>query len=168
MTATQASTDEAVFEPRGRPVRRFVVAIVVACAVLIAIWWAGLFAPRIGVLVTSAQIATDARPGTATIDLNNRGRVAVRVAVELLPTRYVKPVGPAGPSHTSIGGRTTRTVAVHYLIDCAAFLRDANTPRAVPSPDLRIVVKADLGGWSTTTGEPLNGACGQRRPDQPG
>jgi hypothetical protein len=160
---TTTRTDEA-FVPVGHPVARFVGVMAVVAALLVAVWWTGVFAARLTVSVTSAQIVTQAGPGVATIDVRNRGRVAAHVGFELQPSRFVQDVGAPLPNVATIGGAQTVTVRVRYRIDCAAYDRAKRTPKGVTTPELRFDVRAKMSGHTVHIREPLNGACGEELP----
>lgn len=68
------------YVPGGRPVRRFVVVLVVLAFLFGALWWSGLAAPRLGLGGGSGGIynAVSGR-ATARLGLHNRGPLAIEV-----------------------------------------------------------------------------------------
>lgn len=93
-TPMHADRDEPVLHSVGRPVIRFVAALSIVAAALGALWWTGLFAPRVH--VTVARV--DAARRVAVVVVRNDAPVAVeveRVAVSL-SGGVVAPSRPGG------------------------------------------------------------------------
>src|SRR5829696_8823492 len=78
--ARPASAPEVTWQPRGHPVLWFLAACTAITVAAIAVWWAGLAAPR---LATGPGLArhVDVAAGRATVSvrLRNDGPLAVRV-----------------------------------------------------------------------------------------
>jgi hypothetical protein len=137
MSDATTATDETVFVPRGRPVLRFVTALVLFTALLGVIWETGMFNPRLELTVESFQLIS---PGEAVVNVRNQGRVQARVRVVGLDGRLVRLAAPSREVRLS-GGASGRLV-VRYNVDCAAYEAGRATPTGETTPVLRLVVRA--------------------------
>lgn len=135
---TDASTaTEAVFAPGRRPVARFVAAIALAAAVLIATWATGVGNPRIELTVERWERRT---PGSATLAVHNDGLAPARVKVVGAAGPFVRLVRQSPQLGVGSSGRVRLTVL--YVVDCAAYARAANSAVGATSPSLHLRVRA--------------------------
>lgn len=67
------------FYASRRPIRRFLVALAVASAALLVVWWAGVFAPRLSADVSSGAFDLSSRTGTIELELVNEAPTPVRI-----------------------------------------------------------------------------------------
>lgn len=165
------TTQAPVFVLSGRPVLRFVAALVGVAAVFAALWWSGLFAARVDASVSNG-FDRRTNTGVAVVTVRNEGPLRARVSRLTLWSRpdaehyFEAPARVTAQSQGRDrvdGGGTTR-FTVRYAVDCEGYDRARNTERGAVSTSLRLRLHAQgvLGsGRSIAHAEiPLVGACG--------
>ncbi|MDX6720466.1 MAG: hypothetical protein QOJ63_2720 [Solirubrobacteraceae bacterium] len=172
MTDRPTGDAEHVFAATGRPVVRFVALLCAAAAILVALWWTGVFAARVTI---SVRDGFDRRTntGVAVVAVRNEGRLPVRVGPPRLAARgdrrYFEPPvrvtrrSPVAAVRTTAGDAARFTVG--YAVDCRDVDRRRRSQRGAVSPELRL--RGALGTARSTTREvALAGACGEPSGDR--
>lgn len=167
MTDTSAGSDVA-FVPSGRPVARFVTALVAIALVLVAVAWSGLFAPRVRVSVDQGTFDQVTKHGTAVVMIHNLGPASARIDKVRLAGRYVRSTPPRYDRSMKRDARAR--VAATYSIDCDAYRADL--PKGATDPALQVrvhVVGAGASGrWVRAESTGSSNFCGfAGRPSPP-
>lgn len=171
MTDRPTADAELVFAPVGRPVLRFVALLCAAAAILVALWWSGVFAARTSIAVRDG-FDRRTNTGTAVVAVRNEGRLPVRVGPPRLAARgdrrYFEPPvrvtrrSAVTPVRTAAGG--VARFHFGYAVDCRDVARWRTSERGVLSPELRIRVRLRgilATARSATREVALAGACGE-------
>lgn len=171
MTDVPTTEAPSVFVPSGRPVLRFVAALVGVAAVFAAVWWSGLFAARVDVSVSDG-FDRRTNTGVAVITVRNEGPLRARVS---RPTLWSWPdsgqsfeppvrVTTQSQGRDRVDGGDTTRFTLRYAVDCEGYDRARNTERGAVSPSLRLRLHAQgrLGSGRSIDHAPiaLIGACG--------
>lgn len=159
-----------VFVPTSRPIARFATALMIIGAVAAALWWSGLFAARVDIVVSEGFDPSESS-GTAVVSLTNEGPLDVHATgVDLEARRdgrfYEPPVRlvdqqPDGRIAIPAGGSVRFTI--RYIVDCgdADRLRRSEGSYVTPSLRVRVDVEGAVAGDRAVRSPELalNGAC---------
>jgi len=123
MTVSEAETES--FVATGHPLRRFLVVLGLLAGSCVALWWAGLAAPRLSAGAGEGRFDTATGRGTLALALHNDGPLAFEVrgfaadydGIQLNRVRVDGHDVSTGPADVP-GGRTVR-VEAELTVDCA-------------------------------------------------